>query len=115
MPVEDWGVWSALCVPLGDIASCSVDPYSAFKHLVWLCCLSGRFHLRLSFQSALECMPPLPFRKAGLLWRYPGLQRPPFFARLLVTSVMLAVKFFDDVYYSNAYYAKAGIHFLAFG
>ena len=27
-------------------------------------------------------------------------------ARLLVTSVMLAVKFFDDVYYSNAYYAK---------
>lgn len=27
--------------------------------------------------------------------------------RLLVTSVMLAVKFFDDVYYSNAYYAKA--------
>lgn len=28
--------------------------------------------------------------------------------RLLVTSVMLAVKFFDDVYYSNAYYAKVG-------
>lgn len=28
--------------------------------------------------------------------------------RLVVTSVMLAVKFFDDVYYSNAYYAKVG-------
>lgn len=28
--------------------------------------------------------------------------------RLLVTSVMLAVKFFDDIYYSNAYYAKVG-------
>eukprot|EP00931_Biecheleriopsis_adriatica_P009002 TRINITY_DN110119_c0_g1_i1.p1 TRINITY_DN110119_c0_g1~~TRINITY_DN110119_c0_g1_i1.p1 ORF type:complete len:205 (-),score=31.70 TRINITY_DN110119_c0_g1_i1:69-683(-) len=28
--------------------------------------------------------------------------------RLLVTSVMLAVKFFEDVYYSNAYYAKVG-------
>jgi len=28
--------------------------------------------------------------------------------RLLVTSVMLAVKFYDDVYYSNAYYAKVG-------
>merc|ERR1712066_1082081 len=28
--------------------------------------------------------------------------------RLLVTSVMLAAKFFDDVYYSNAYYAKVG-------
>ncbi|CAE8593267.1 unnamed protein product, partial [Polarella glacialis] len=28
--------------------------------------------------------------------------------RLLVTSVMLSVKFFDDVYYSNAYYAKVG-------
>lgn len=28
--------------------------------------------------------------------------------RLLVTSIMLAVKFFDDVYYSNAYYAKVG-------
>uniref|UniRef100_A0A6T9AUW3 Cyclin n=1 Tax=Noctiluca scintillans TaxID=2966 RepID=A0A6T9AUW3_NOCSC len=28
--------------------------------------------------------------------------------RLLVTAVMLAVKFFDDVYYSNAYYAKVG-------
>lgn len=28
--------------------------------------------------------------------------------RLIVTSVMLAVKFFDDVYYSNAYYAKVG-------
>lgn len=28
--------------------------------------------------------------------------------RLLVTSVMLAAKFFDDVYYSNAYYARVG-------
>lgn len=28
--------------------------------------------------------------------------------RLLVTSVMLAAKYFDDVYYSNAYYAKVG-------
>lgn len=28
--------------------------------------------------------------------------------RLLVTSVMLAAKFFDDVYYSNAHYAKVG-------
>lgn len=28
--------------------------------------------------------------------------------RLLVTSVMLSAKFFDDVYYSNAYYAKVG-------
>jgi len=28
--------------------------------------------------------------------------------RLLVTSVMLAVKFFDDRYYSNAFYAKVG-------
>merc|ERR1719188_2787840 len=28
--------------------------------------------------------------------------------RLLVTSVMLGAKFFDDVYYSNAYYAKVG-------
>jgi len=28
--------------------------------------------------------------------------------RLLVTSVMLAVKFYDDVYYSNAYYGKVG-------
>lgn len=28
--------------------------------------------------------------------------------RLLVTSIVLAVKFFDDIYYSNAYYAKVG-------
>jgi len=28
--------------------------------------------------------------------------------RLIVTSMMLAVKFFDDTYYSNAYYAKVG-------
>lgn len=28
--------------------------------------------------------------------------------RLLVTSVMLAAKFFDDVYYSNSYYARVG-------
>eukprot|EP00931_Biecheleriopsis_adriatica_P075191 TRINITY_DN49114_c0_g1_i1.p1 TRINITY_DN49114_c0_g1~~TRINITY_DN49114_c0_g1_i1.p1 ORF type:complete len:234 (+),score=41.07 TRINITY_DN49114_c0_g1_i1:91-792(+) len=28
--------------------------------------------------------------------------------RLVVTSVMLAAKFFDDVYYSNAYYGKVG-------
>lgn len=28
--------------------------------------------------------------------------------RLLVTAVMLSAKFFDDVYYSNAYYAKVG-------
>jgi hypothetical protein len=28
--------------------------------------------------------------------------------RLLVTSVMLGAKFFDDLYYSNAYYAKVG-------
>lgn len=28
--------------------------------------------------------------------------------RLLVTSVMLSAKFFDDVYYSNAYYARVG-------
>eukprot|EP00388_Colpodella_angusta_P007905 GDKJ01021975.1.p1 GENE.GDKJ01021975.1~~GDKJ01021975.1.p1 ORF type:complete len:210 (+),score=31.32 GDKJ01021975.1:54-683(+) len=28
--------------------------------------------------------------------------------RLLVTAVMLAAKFFDDQYYSNAYYARVG-------
>eukprot|EP01071_Lankesteria_metandrocarpae_P004618 Lankesteria_metandrocarpae@DN3625_c0_g1_i3.p1 len=28
--------------------------------------------------------------------------------RLLVTSVMLAAKFFDDIYYSNAFYARVG-------
>ena len=28
--------------------------------------------------------------------------------RLVVTAVMLAAKFFDDLYYSNAYYAKVG-------
>ena len=28
--------------------------------------------------------------------------------RLLVTAVMIAAKFFDDLYYSNAYYAKVG-------
>ncbi|KAA8520424.1 hypothetical protein F0562_014680 [Nyssa sinensis] len=28
--------------------------------------------------------------------------------RLLVTSVMVAVKFMDDMYYNNAYYAKVG-------
>jgi len=28
--------------------------------------------------------------------------------RLLLTSVMLGVKYFDDVYYSNQYYAKVG-------
>jgi hypothetical protein len=28
--------------------------------------------------------------------------------RLILTSLMLAVKFFDDVWYSNAYYAKVG-------
>ena len=28
--------------------------------------------------------------------------------RLVITAVMLAVKFFDDIYYSNAHYAKVG-------
>eukprot|EP00186_Timspurckia_oligopyrenoides_P003933 CAMPEP_0182447514 /NCGR_PEP_ID=MMETSP1172-20130603/16881_1 /TAXON_ID=708627 /ORGANISM="Timspurckia oligopyrenoides, Strain CCMP3278" /LENGTH=253 /DNA_ID=CAMNT_0024643977 /DNA_START=290 /DNA_END=1051 /DNA_ORIENTATION=+ len=28
--------------------------------------------------------------------------------RLIITSVMLAAKFFDDIYYNNAYYAKVG-------
>lgn len=28
--------------------------------------------------------------------------------RLLLTSIMMAVKFVDDVYYSNAYYARVG-------
>jgi len=28
--------------------------------------------------------------------------------RLLITSVMLAAKFFDDQYFNNAYYAKVG-------
>ncbi|KAL7203929.1 hypothetical protein ACSBR2_017063 [Camellia fascicularis] len=28
--------------------------------------------------------------------------------RLLITSVMVAVKFMDDIYYNNAYYAKVG-------
>ena len=28
--------------------------------------------------------------------------------RLLITSVMLAAKFFDDIFYNNAYYAKVG-------
>eukprot|EP00914_Ancora_sagittata_P007210 GHVO01014268.1.p1 GENE.GHVO01014268.1~~GHVO01014268.1.p1 ORF type:complete len:500 (-),score=40.78 GHVO01014268.1:198-1697(-) len=28
--------------------------------------------------------------------------------RLMITSVMLATKFFDDVYYSNAFYARVG-------
>mmetsp|Transcript_24571 Transcript_24571/g.54725 ORF Transcript_24571/g.54725 Transcript_24571/m.54725 type:complete len:208 (+) Transcript_24571:114-737(+) len=28
--------------------------------------------------------------------------------RLLVTSAILAAKFFDDIYYSNAYYARVG-------
>lgn len=28
--------------------------------------------------------------------------------RLLITSIMLATKFFDDRYYNNEYYAKVG-------
>mmetsp|Transcript_13785 Transcript_13785/g.29068 ORF Transcript_13785/g.29068 Transcript_13785/m.29068 type:complete len:203 (-) Transcript_13785:534-1142(-) len=28
--------------------------------------------------------------------------------RLLITSIMLASKFFDDIYYNNAYYARVG-------
>jgi hypothetical protein len=28
--------------------------------------------------------------------------------RLVITAMMLAVKFYDDIYYSNAYYAKVG-------
>jgi hypothetical protein len=28
--------------------------------------------------------------------------------RLLITSIMLAAKFFDDQYYNNTYYAKVG-------
>ena len=28
--------------------------------------------------------------------------------RLLVSSLMIAVKYFDDVYYSNAFYAQVG-------
>ena len=28
--------------------------------------------------------------------------------RLLITSIMLASKFFDDGYYNNAYYARVG-------
>jgi len=28
--------------------------------------------------------------------------------RLLITSIMLAAKFYDDIYYNNAYYAKIG-------
>jgi hypothetical protein len=28
--------------------------------------------------------------------------------RLIITSVLLAVKFFDDVFYTNSYYAKVG-------
>eukprot|EP00927_Polykrikos_kofoidii_P021147 TRINITY_DN2011_c0_g2_i1.p1 TRINITY_DN2011_c0_g2~~TRINITY_DN2011_c0_g2_i1.p1 ORF type:complete len:196 (-),score=25.58 TRINITY_DN2011_c0_g2_i1:93-680(-) len=28
--------------------------------------------------------------------------------KLILTAAMLAVKFFDDIYYSNAYYAKVG-------
>ena len=28
--------------------------------------------------------------------------------RLLITAIMLASKFFDDVYYNNAYYARVG-------
>merc|ERR1712166_777385 len=28
--------------------------------------------------------------------------------RLLITSVMVSAKFFDDIYYDNAYYAKVG-------
>ena len=28
--------------------------------------------------------------------------------RLLITSVMVAAKFYDDIYYDNAYYAKVG-------
>ncbi len=41
-------------------------------------------------------------------------QNPTFFIssfnihRLLMTSVMVAIKFFDDKYYNNAYYAKVG-------
>jgi len=28
--------------------------------------------------------------------------------RLLITAIMLASKFFDDIYYNNAYYARVG-------
>lgn len=31
-----------------------------------------------------------------------------FFCRILVTSVTIAAKFFDEIYYTNAYYAKVG-------
>jgi hypothetical protein len=31
--------------------------------------------------------------------------------RLLITSLMLAAKFFDDLFYNNAFYAKLGTPF----
>jgi hypothetical protein len=45
---------------------------------------------------------------------FPNLQRNNFLLtdlnvhRVVITSIMLAAKFFDDQYFNNAYYAKVG-------
>ena len=74
----------------------------------------GAFSRETVFPVCARMYPPPPLQKSRAPLEVSWSPKTPFFARLLVTSVMLAVKFFDDVYYSNAYYAKAGIHFLAF-
>lgn len=42
-----------------------------------------------------QCQPSLPINSFNI-------------HRLLITSVMIAAKFMDDMYYNNAYYAKVG-------
>ncbi|THU44846.1 hypothetical protein C4D60_Mb02t11660 [Musa balbisiana] len=43
------------------------------------------------------------------LWRHPAVFLDSFNVhRFLITSVLTAVKFMDDIYYNNAYFAKVG-------
>ena len=77
-------------------------------HLVLGCSLFSA--TTLEYPSSSTCLTNASEFNAGQVVQF----NPDFVIsslnvhRLLITSIMLASKFFDDVYYNNAYYARVG-------
>ncbi|KAH7372851.1 hypothetical protein KP509_17G024900 [Ceratopteris richardii] len=115
-------LWSLLqrIVAMNDAYSAYAGRHNAFSHLDGAAIFQGLKAPSISLQHYVErifkyadCSPSCFVVAYVYLDRFihqqPGLPITSLNVhRLLITSVMVAAKFLDDAYYSNAYYAKVG-------
>ncbi len=65
--------------------------------------------LPLGLRDRADPHRPLPITPTALRDQQPlHPQVPPLTRRLLICSLMIAIKYIDDLYYKNEYYAKLG-------